>query len=68
MNTSSQPSNKAKAKPNIVFILFDSEGWGNVGVYGGTVLTPRIDKVASEGVRFTNYNVEVQCTLSARPL
>src|SRR5580700_3012987 len=51
-------------KPNIVFILLDNVGWGNFGVYGGTVPTPRIDKFASEGIRFTNYNVEVQCTPS----
>lgn len=51
-------------KPNIVFILFDNVGWGNFGVYGGTVPTPRIDDVANEGLRFTNYNVEVQCTPS----
>jgi len=51
-------------KPNIVFILLDNVGWGNFGVYGGTVPAPRIDKFASEGIRFTNYNVEVQCTPS----
>jgi arylsulfatase A-like enzyme len=51
-------------KPNIVFILVDNVGWGNFGVYGGTIPTPRIDKLASEGIRFNNYNVEVQCTPS----
>ena len=51
-------------KPNIVFILVDNLGWGNFGVYGSTVPTPRIDKLASEGIRFNNYNVEVQCTPS----
>jgi arylsulfatase A-like enzyme len=51
-------------KPNIVFILVDNVGWGNIGVYGGTIPTPRIDKLASEGIRFNNYNVEVQCTPS----
>jgi arylsulfatase len=51
-------------KPNIVFILLDNVGWGNFGVYGGTIPTPRIDKFASEGIRFNNYNVEVQCTPS----
>jgi arylsulfatase A-like enzyme len=51
-------------KPNIVFILLDNVGWGNFGVYGGTIPTPRIDKFANEGIRFTNYNVEVQCTPS----
>ena len=49
-------------KPNIVFILLDNVGWGNFGVYGGTIPTPRIDKFASEGIRFNNYNVEAQCT------
>ena len=49
-------------KPNIVFILVDNVGWGDFGVYGGTTATPRIDKLASQGIRFNNYNVEVQCT------
>lgn len=51
-------------KPNVVFILVDNVGWGDFGVYGGTTATPRIDKLASEGIRFNNYNVEVQCTPS----
>jgi Sulfatase len=64
-STTGAPSAKAQAnKPNIVFILVDNVGWGNFGVYGGTVPTPRIDKLASEGIRFNNYNVEVQCTPS----
>jgi arylsulfatase len=50
--------------PNIVFILVDNVGWGDFSVYGGTTATPRIDKLASEGIRSTNYNVEVQCTPS----
>jgi len=49
-------------KPNIVFILHDNTGWGDWGVYGGNVATPRIDKLASEGIRFNNYTVEAQCT------
>ncbi len=51
-------------KPNIVFILVDNVGWGDFSVYGGPTATPRIDKLASEGIRFNNYNVEVQCTPS----
>jgi arylsulfatase A-like enzyme len=49
-------------KPNIVFILVDNVGWGDFGVYGGAIPTPRIDKFAGEGIRFNNYNVEAQCT------
>ncbi len=56
------PTQAAEQKPNIVFILVDNVGWGAFGVYGGTVPTPRIDKLAGEGIRFNNYNVEVQCT------
>jgi len=59
------PTAKAQAqRPNIVFILVDNVGWGAFGAYGGTIPTPRIDKLASEGIRFTNYNVEAQCTPS----
>jgi arylsulfatase len=56
------PAPAQETKPNVVFILVDNVGWGNFGVYGGTVPTPRIDQLAAEGIRFNNYNVEVQCT------
>jgi arylsulfatase A-like enzyme len=52
----------AAKKPNIVFILCDNVGWGDFSCYGGNTPTPRIDKLATEGIRFTNYNVESQCT------
>jgi arylsulfatase A-like enzyme len=61
-----QDENRAAAEqnPNIVFILVDNVGWGGFGVYGGTTPTPRIDKMAEDGIRCNNYNVEVQCTPS----
>ncbi len=44
------------AKPNIVFILTDDMGYGDIGCNGGTfVPTPRIDALAREGIRFTQY-------------
>jgi len=49
-------------RPNIVFILCDNTGWGDFSCYGGLTPTPRIDQLAAEGVRLTNYNVECQCT------
>jgi arylsulfatase A-like enzyme len=55
-------------KPNIVFVLMDNLGWGELGVYGGGIIrgapSPRIDKLAAEGTRLTNFNVEAQCTPS----
>src|SRR5215467_5798363 len=58
------PAQPQTTKPNIVFILVDNVGWGDFSVYGGTTPTPRIDKLANEGIRFNNYNVEAQCTPS----
>jgi arylsulfatase len=58
------PALAQEKKPNVVFILVDNVGWGTFGAYGGTIPTPRIDKMASEGIRFNNYNVEAQCTPS----
>ena len=48
--------------PNIVFMLVDNTGWGDFGVYGGQIATPRIDALAEAGIRFNNYTVECQCT------
>jgi len=42
--------------PNIIFILIDDQGYYDLGCYGATeVRTPRIDRMAKEGVRFTDY-------------
>jgi len=49
-------------KPNVVFMLADNVGWGDLACYGGLVPTPRLDKLAQEGTRFTNFNAEAQCT------
>src|SRR5262245_53222572 len=50
------------SRPNIVFVLADNVGWGDWSCYGGLTPTPRIDQLASEGIRFTNYCVESECT------
>ena len=51
--------------PHIVLILADNLGWGELGCYGGGELrgarTPRIDKLASEGLRLLNFNIESDC-------
>jgi len=53
------------ALPSIVLVLADNLGWGELGCYGGGLLrgapTPRIDRLASEGLRFLNFNVESDC-------
>jgi Sulfatase len=55
-----------RQRPNIVLIFPDNLGWGEVGVYGSVrgAPTPRIDRLAAEGIRLTNFNVEFSCTVS----
>jgi len=44
------------AKPNVVLIIADDLGWGDLGCYGQTkIRTPSIDRLAKEGLRFTTY-------------
>ncbi|HXC97636.1 MAG TPA: sulfatase-like hydrolase/transferase [Edaphobacter sp.] len=60
-----------ESRPNIVFILADNVGFGVLSSYNGGILdtaTPRLDELASEGLRLTNFNVENQCTPSRAAL
>ena len=62
----------AQEKPNIVLVFLDNFGYGEPGFNGGGIIrgtqTPRMDQVANEGLRLTNFNVEVQCTPSRSAL
>ena len=53
-------------QPNIVFFSRENLGWGEVGCYGGGVLrgapTPRIDRLAADGLKLLNVNTETRCT------
>ncbi|AQM69895.1 arylsulfatase [Vibrio campbellii] len=57
-------SAQAAEKPNVLFLMVDNWGWGDISSQGGQIPTPEIDKVAEEGIRFLNYNVQNQCTPS----
>lgn len=64
----SAAASSGNGKPNIVLVFMDNFGWGEPGFNGGGIVrgaaTPRLDKLASEGLRLTNFNVEAQCTPS----
>jgi arylsulfatase len=66
------PAHAQDKKPNIVFMLTDNLGYGELGSYGGGILrgapTPHIDHLATEGLRLLNFNVEAMCTPSRSAL
>jgi len=59
-------ADKQSTKPNILLILADDLGYGDVGCYGATkVKTPNIDRLANEGRRFTDaHSASSVCTPS----
>ena len=62
----------ANERPNVVLVLMDNFGYGEVGVYGGGVMrgapTPNIDSIAAQGLQLINFNVEAECTPSRAAL
>jgi len=51
----------AAEKPNIIIILADDMGFSDIGCYGGEISTPNLDKLASGGVRFTQFYNAARC-------
>src|SRR5499427_215544 len=52
-------------RPNIIFIMGDDIGWSNIGAYNQGIMagrTPNLDRLASQGMRFTDYYAEASCT------
>jgi arylsulfatase A-like enzyme len=64
------PLAAAAPRPNIVIIFADDLGYGDLGCYGSpTIATPRIDEMAAEGLRFTDfYSAAPVCTPSRAAL
>jgi len=58
----------AQPKPNIIMIMGDDVGWFNIGAYHQGIMasrTPNLDRLAAEGMRFTDYYAEASCTAGA---
>ncbi len=64
-DTSREKSNSSSKKPNIIFIMADDVGWFNIGAYHRGIMsgkTPNLDKIAAQGMLFTDYYAEASCT------
>ena len=48
--------------PNVVVMLFDDLGFAHLGCYGSSIATPHIDKLAGQGLRYTNFHTTALCS------
>ena len=56
---------RAKAgAPNVLFIVLDDTGYGQLGCYGSPIRTPNLDRLAANGLRFTNMHTTALCSPS----
>ena len=59
------PAAAQQKQPNIIMIMGDDIGWANIGAYNQGIMamrTPNLDRLAAEGMRFTDYYAEASCT------
>lgn len=57
------PAQRARAgAPNIVYVLYDDLGWSDFGCFGSDIETPTADRLAAEGLRYTNFHVTPLCS------
>lgn len=54
--------------PNVVMVLLDDLGFGQLGCFGSTIDTPTIDRLAADGLRYTNFHVTPLCSPSRAAL
>ena len=58
----------AKTRPNVVLILNDDMGYSDLGCYGGEVMTPNLDRLAANGLRFSSFYNTARCSPSRASL
>ena len=56
-------SQTSKKQPNIILIMTDDQGYGDLGINGNEIIqTPNLDKLGLESIRFTNFHVATTCS------
>ena len=57
-----EPVAAPQGAPNVVVVLVDDMGFGDLGAYGSEIATPNIDRLAENGLRYTNFTVTALCS------
>ncbi len=58
------PVRAKKGTPNVLFVVLDDTGFGNLGCYGSPIETPNFDALAADGLRFNNMHTTALCSPS----
>ncbi|WP_181149738.1 arylsulfatase [Arthrobacter sp. MYb227] len=61
-NKSSEALSSTGTRPNIIFVVLDDLGYSDIGCYGSEISTPNIDRLATNGVRYTNFHTTAMCS------
>ena len=56
------PPIPGEGSPNVVFILLDDTGFGHFGCYGSDIETPNFDRLAGNGIRYSNFHTTALCS------
>jgi arylsulfatase len=59
-----RPNRARPGSPNVLFIVLDDTGFGQLGCYGSPIRTPNIDALAADGLRYTNMHTTALCSPS----
>jgi arylsulfatase A-like enzyme len=59
-----EPSKAPDGAPNVVYIVLDDVGYSAMSCYGGPITTPNLDRIAADGVRFTQWHTTALCSPS----
>ncbi|MGD8857385.1 MAG: arylsulfatase, partial [Chloroflexota bacterium] len=57
-----EPKRAKKGAPNVLFIILDDTGFGQLGCYGSPIETPNLDRLAQNGLRYTNMHTTALCS------
>ena len=60
--TTEPPEETPPKRPNILVVLADDMGFGDIGAFGSEIETPNIDSLARDGIHFTNFHVGAACS------
>src|SRR5215470_2291771 len=58
------PTQAPQGAPNVIYLVLDDVGYAQLGCYGSEIKTPNIDRLATEGLRYTNFHTTALCSPS----